>query len=245
LRRGLLRSWITDAIVSRLIWISREFASERKHVIELSERSTKGGTGRTAIECGLIVAGISVTIIIGVHVFGSQLKTIYSRVASQLLPSSAVDVTGTIGASEVSSSWDRQGITRIIVGQSETISAWKYGIPVPTNTKANASIRGQLRRASAMQSLLRQLRRPLCHCLPQRRYRGRPCYHFRRVHVVASGDTLSKIARKYRVPLKTRIVANGIQPETILMVGTKLAIPTKRATAPVAKSKPVKVGQAL
>jgi LysM repeat protein len=65
------------------------------------------------------------------------------------------------------------------------------------------------------------------------------------LHVVRRGDTLSKIARKYRVPLKTLIVANGIQPETLLMVGTKLAIPTKRATAPVAKSKPVKVGQAL
>lgn len=109
-------------------------------MIELSERSTKGGTGPTAIECGLIVAGISVTIIVGAHVFGSQLKTIYSRVASQLLPASAVDVTGTIGASEVSSSWDRQGITRIIVGQSETINARKYGTPVPTIMKANASI---------------------------------------------------------------------------------------------------------
>jgi hypothetical protein len=39
---------------------------ERKHVIELSERSTKGGTGPTAIEYGLIVAGISLTIIVGV-----------------------------------------------------------------------------------------------------------------------------------------------------------------------------------
>jgi LysM repeat protein len=63
------------------------------------------------------------------------------------------------------------------------------------------------------------------------------------VHVVARGDTLGKIARKYRVSLNTLIVANGIQPETPLMVGTKLAIPTKRATAPVEKSKPIKVGQ--
>jgi len=241
-----LRSWITDAIVSRLISISREFASERKHVIELSERSTKGGTGPTAIECGLIVAGISVTIIMGVHVFGSQLKTIYSRVASQLLPSSAVDVTGTIGTSEVSSSWDRQGITRIIVGQSETVNARKYAIPFPTITKANAITSpgpiapGQRNAVAAATSTAAAVSLPTAAAGS-----GQTLLSLPALHIVRSGDTLSKIARKYRVPLKTLIVANGIQPEMLLMVGTKLAIPTERATAPVAKSKPVKVGQAL
>jgi LysM repeat protein len=161
-----------------------------------------------------------------------------------LLPSSAVDVTGTIGASEVSSSRDRQGITRIIVGQSETINARRYGIPVPTITKANVSSSpgpiapGQRNAVAAATATAADV--PLSTAAA---VSGQTLLSLPVVHVVGSGDTLSKIARRYRVPLKTLIVANGIQPETLLMVGTRLAIPTKGATAPVAKSKPVNVGQ--
>jgi murein DD-endopeptidase MepM/ murein hydrolase activator NlpD len=45
------------------------------------------------------------------------------------------------------------------------------------------------------------------------------------VHTVAAGDTLSKISRQYRVKVKDLTVANGIQPDTRLSIGTKLAIP--------------------
>jgi len=207
-------------------------------VIELSERSTKGGSGPTAIKYGLIAVGIAVTIIVGVHVFGSQLKTTYLRVASQLLPSSAVGavhVTGTIGASEASSSWDRQGVTRIILGQSA---------PVHTITKANAITSptpvapGQRNAVAAATTTAAAV--PLATAVAGS---GQALLSLPPVHVVASGDTLSKIARKYRVPLKTLIVENGIEPETPLIVGTKLAIPSRHAVTPEAKNKPVKVGQ--
>ena len=213
-------------------------------MIELSERSTKGGSGPTAIEYGLIAFGISVTIIMGVDVFGSQLKTTYSRVTSQLLPSSAVDVTGTIGASEGSSSLDRQGVTRIIVGQSETINARKYGIPVPTITKANASTSpgpiapAQRNAVAAATATAAAVPLPTAAAVS-----GQTLLSLPAVHVVASGDTLSKIARKYRVPLKTLIVANGILPETPLMIGTKLGIPSRHTVTPEVKNKPIKVGQ--
>jgi LysM repeat protein/Flp pilus assembly pilin Flp len=217
---------------------------KEKHVIELSERSTKGGSGPTAIEYGLIAVGISVTIIMGVHVFGSQLKTIYSRVASQLLPSSAVDVTGTIGASEVASSWDRQGVARIILGQNETINARKYGIPVHPITKANTIISptpiapGQRNAVTAATATAAAVPLPTAAAGS-----GHTLLSLPSVHVVANGDTLSKIARKYRVPLKTLIVANGIQPETPLMIGTKLGIPSRHTVTPEVKNKPIKVGQ--
>jgi pilus assembly protein Flp/PilA len=209
-------------------------------VIDLSERFTKDKSGPTAIEYGLIAAGISVTIIVGVQVFGSQLKATYSRVASQLLPSSTVDVTGTIGASE-GSSWDRQGVTRIIVGPSETINARKYGIPVHTITKANA-ITGPTPIAPAQRNAVAAATATAAAVsLPTAATgSGQTLLSLPVVHVVASGDTLSKIARKYRVPLKSLIGANGIQPETPLMVGTKLAIPTKGSAAPMANSKIVK-----
>jgi len=45
------------------------------------------------------------------------------------------------------------------------------------------------------------------------------------VHTVAAGDTLSKISRQYRVKVKDLAVANGIQPDTRLSIGTKIAIP--------------------
>jgi LysM repeat protein/Flp pilus assembly pilin Flp len=206
-------------------------------VIELSEQSAKGESGPAAIKYGLIAAGISVTIIVGV-VFGSQLKTAYLRVKSQLLPSSAVGavhVTGTIGASAASSSWDRQGVTRIILGQN---------VPVHTITKANAITSptpvapGQRNAVGAATTTAASM--PLATAVAGS---GQALLSLPAVHVVASGDTLGKLARKYRVPLRTLTIVNGIQPETPLIVGTKLAIPTKRATPPVAKSKPVKVGQ--
>jgi LysM repeat protein len=214
-------------------------------VIEISEQSAKGGSGPTSIQYGLIVVGISVTIIVGVDVFGSQLKTTYSRVASQVLPSRPVDVTGTIGASEVSSRWDRQGVTRIILGQSETMNAPKYNIPVHGVTKANANtsptpVTGQRNAVAAATVTVTAVPLPAAAVETGQALLSVPV-----VHVVARGDTLSKIARKYRVSLKTLIVANGIQPETSPMVGTKLAIPTNRATPPVEKSKRAKVGQTL
>jgi murein DD-endopeptidase MepM/ murein hydrolase activator NlpD len=51
------------------------------------------------------------------------------------------------------------------------------------------------------------------------------------VYTVASGDTLGRVARKYRVSIKEIAVANGIAPETPLKVGARLTIPV-RAVAP-------------
>jgi len=52
------------------------------------------------------------------------------------------------------------------------------------------------------------------------------------IHTVASGDTLSKIAHKYRVKVKDLAVANGMAPETSLKIGQKIAVPIKAVPAP-------------
>jgi murein DD-endopeptidase MepM/ murein hydrolase activator NlpD len=52
------------------------------------------------------------------------------------------------------------------------------------------------------------------------------------VHTVASGDTLGRVAHRYRVSVREIAVANGIAPETPLKVGTRLTIPVRTAPLP-------------
>src|SRR5262249_52430376 len=59
------------------------------------------------------------------------------------------------------------------------------------------------------------------------------------VHTVESGDSLGKVARKYRVSVREIAVANGMAPETPLKVGTRLTIPVRMPPgAPPAKLPP-------
>lgn len=44
-------------------------------------------------------------------------------------------------------------------------------------------------------------------------------------HLVQKGDTLWGLSRKYKVPLKSIIQANSIQPTKRLQIGEKLLIP--------------------
>ncbi len=45
-------------------------------------------------------------------------------------------------------------------------------------------------------------------------------------HVIASGDTLSAIAKRYNVSLKTLLEHNNLRASTVIRVGQRLAIPT-------------------
>ncbi|MBV8286613.1 MAG: LysM peptidoglycan-binding domain-containing M23 family metallopeptidase [Hyphomicrobiales bacterium] len=66
------------------------------------------------------------------------------------------------------------------------------------------------------------------------------------VHVVAAGDTLSKIAHRYHKPVNEIAKANNIQPTATLNVGDRLTIPGAQpspvkasASPPAAPAKPV------
>lgn len=48
-----------------------------------------------------------------------------------------------------------------------------------------------------------------------------------RVHVVAAGDTLWDLARRYRVPIAALMSANGLHPGSRLSPGQRLAIPDR------------------
>jgi murein DD-endopeptidase MepM/ murein hydrolase activator NlpD len=58
------------------------------------------------------------------------------------------------------------------------------------------------------------------------------------VYSVASGDTLGKVAHRYRVSVREIAVANGIAPDTPLKVGTRLTIPVRTASAPPGRPQP-------
>jgi pilus assembly protein Flp/PilA len=53
-------------------------------MISLAKRFADDESGATSIEYGLIAAGISVVIITVVNTLGSQLKTTFTKVATQL-----------------------------------------------------------------------------------------------------------------------------------------------------------------
>jgi pilus assembly protein Flp/PilA len=53
-------------------------------MIRILQRFAKDDSGATAIEYGLIAAGISVAIITVVNSLGTQLKSTFTRISSQL-----------------------------------------------------------------------------------------------------------------------------------------------------------------
>jgi pilus assembly protein Flp/PilA len=63
---------------------NRALRVKEDHMNRLVVRFVKDESGATAIEYGLIAAGISVAIIAVVNSLGSQLKTTFSTVTSQL-----------------------------------------------------------------------------------------------------------------------------------------------------------------
>jgi murein DD-endopeptidase MepM/ murein hydrolase activator NlpD len=58
------------------------------------------------------------------------------------------------------------------------------------------------------------------------------------VYTVAHGDTLGRVAHRYRVSAREIALANGLAPETPLKVGTRLTIPVKTPTFRPSRSQP-------
>jgi murein DD-endopeptidase MepM/ murein hydrolase activator NlpD len=65
------------------------------------------------------------------------------------------------------------------------------------------------------------------------------------VHVVAPGDTLSKISRRYGRPISEIAKANNIQATAALKVGDRLVIPGVRTTAAKPDASPAKPATAV
>jgi murein DD-endopeptidase MepM/ murein hydrolase activator NlpD len=174
-------------------------------------------------------------------------------------PRAGADTTGSVRPAP-GGHWDWNGGTAVVVGPGETLEsvARKHGVPVEALAGANsisdpASVRpGQrlviprytvpgagtkIAQGTPHESQPRSGTpgtSPGGARLPPSAAEGtgQTLLPVAPVHTVASGDTLSKIARQYRVKVKDLAVANGIEPDARLAVGTKLAIPVPSGAAP-------------
>ncbi len=152
-------------------------------------------------------------------------------------PSTAADVTGSVAKPAPSGSWSWDGGKPITVGAGDTIDgiARRYGVPASAimaanNITAPATIHAgqqlvipRYRPAPATAAAAPAARKPVATISSPAGHPG--------VHVVAHGETLSKISRLYGKPLGEIAKANNIQPTAKLSVGDRLVIPGVRVTA--------------
>jgi murein DD-endopeptidase MepM/ murein hydrolase activator NlpD len=161
----------------------------------------------------------------------------------------AADVTGSVAApkSAASGHWSLQGGTSVTVAPGETVESIsrRHGVPASAIMQANnLSPSGALHPGQQL-VIPRYSPSPVANASPATRVTppakplgsapaGNPG-----VHVVAPGETLSKISRLYGKPLGDIAKANNIQPSAKLNVGDRLVIPGVRASAINSKARPL------
>jgi murein DD-endopeptidase MepM/ murein hydrolase activator NlpD len=167
------------------------------------------------------------------------------------------DITGSVRA-PIEGHWTWEGGTPVVVGSEDSIEAIgrKYGVPASAIMQANnisdpSSIRpGQRLVIPRYVSSAGAPARPQ----PSHVAASRPTPVIAppqsapsgdNVHVVAPGETLMAVSRKYHVSLSSLAKANNIKPFTKVSIGDRLTIPG-RHVAPVkqaAAPQPVKPQQ--
>jgi murein DD-endopeptidase MepM/ murein hydrolase activator NlpD len=161
-------------------------------------------------------------------------------------PQSTSEVTGTVHSG---GHWDWQGGTPVVVAQGETITAIAHRHNVPAHEILRANGLGASATLQAGQRLVipRYIAdggsAKLAHAaLP--RHPAAPVTAAAPAvaaapaapatpgeHVVASGETLSSIARKHRITIRELATANSMTPESPLKVGMKLNVPARTGAA--------------
>jgi murein DD-endopeptidase MepM/ murein hydrolase activator NlpD len=161
------------------------------------------------------------------------------------------DITGSV--TPVAGHWTWEGGTPVVVGSEDNIEAIgrKYGVPASAIMKANnisdpSAIRPGQRLvipryvSSATASTTRPQPAPVhsapSHAAPAVAAVQSTPAASDNVHVVAPGETLMAVSRKYHVSLSSLAKANNIAPFTKVAIGDRLTIPGKRA-APVQQAK--------
>ncbi len=157
----------------------------------------------------------------------------------------APDITGSVTPEQAPArKWDWDGGTAITVGQGDTLESLsrRYGVPAAAILQANAitspsGIRPGQRlviprynNAGVATSGPPATRATASHSAPAE---SGP-------HLIASGETLTGIARRYRVSLNDLAKANNIEPYARVRMGDKLVIPDRSGNTarPTAANRP-------
>jgi murein DD-endopeptidase MepM/ murein hydrolase activator NlpD len=153
-------------------------------------------------------------------------------------PASSQDITGSVAAP--AGHWTWEGGTPIVVGSEDSIEAVgrKYGVPASAIMQANnitdpRSIRpGQHLVIPRYVSSSVAQRAPAPKPAPARvaaQPAPAPAPAAEHVHVVAPGESLIGISRKYHIKLAELAKANKIEPYTKINMGDRLTIPGRHA----------------
>jgi murein DD-endopeptidase MepM/ murein hydrolase activator NlpD len=151
------------------------------------------------------------------------------------------DITGSVrgpAARRATAKWDWNGGTAIIVVRGDTVNtlAHRYGVPASAIMQANnisnpnglhPGQRIVIPRYHAVASASAPRPAPSGGIRAAARTRGN-------VHVVAPGETLMMLSRRYHVSLVTLARVNNIPPSTLLKIGDRIVIPGAQRAAPVA-----------
>jgi murein DD-endopeptidase MepM/ murein hydrolase activator NlpD len=161
----------------------------------------------------------------------------------------AADVTGSVAApkSAASGHWSLQGGTSVTVAPGETVESIsrRHGVPASAIMQANnlspsgAIHPGQQLVIPRYSPSSVANASPATRVTPPAKPLGSAPAGNPGVHVVAPGETLSKISRLYGKPLGDIAKANNIQPSAKLNVGDRLVIPGVRASAIKSKARPL------
>jgi murein DD-endopeptidase MepM/ murein hydrolase activator NlpD len=154
-------------------------------------------------------------------------------------PPANPDITGSVSAAQRAAparpAWDWNGGTPITVGASDTVDslAHKYGVPAAAIRQANGLAPGAPLKSG--QHLVIPRLNPVASAQAAPAPNAAPAsaktalVANAHVHIVAPGETLTKIAKHYNKSLVELAKANNIPPYTKVSLGDRLVIPGVRA----------------
>jgi murein DD-endopeptidase MepM/ murein hydrolase activator NlpD len=149
-------------------------------------------------------------------------------------PPPKTEVTGSVGAGH----WTWDGGAPVTVNQGETVEtiARRYGVPVSAILQANGFANaGSIRAGQRL--VIPHYVSAGAEAQPRATTAAAPAAG-EGVHVVAPGEHLISIARKYGVTLSALARANNIKPYAAISIGDRLTIPGERRVAALREPAP-------
>jgi murein DD-endopeptidase MepM/ murein hydrolase activator NlpD len=166
-------------------------------------------------------------------------------------PGAPIETTASVAPKSVAAAqgWTREGGARIIVGTSDTVDVLsrRYGVPSDAIVKANNLVGPRALQPGQQIVIPRRLAHSgtdtpaPASAAPATKPATVAAQDSRNVHVVAAGDTVMSIARRYKVSAAQLAKSNNLVPNAKLKIGDRLTV--TGAKAPVAPA-PVASDQA-